>query len=102
MQFCPKCDNVLLIKKKKVKVTSSKKKKSEEEQIQKFLFCPGCGHEQAFEEDAHKDTYTLSVKLDHSQKDKTLVIEGPKKEITITDEEREANEDLFQDLPEMD
>jgi DNA-directed RNA polymerase subunit M/transcription elongation factor TFIIS len=102
MQFCPKCDNVLLIKKKNVKVTSSKKKKSEEDQIQKFLFCPGCGFEQAFEEETHKETYTLSVKLDHSQKDKTLVLEGPKKEITITDEEREANEDLFQDLPEMD
>jgi DNA-directed RNA polymerase subunit M/transcription elongation factor TFIIS len=102
MEFCPKCENVLLIKKKKVKVASSKKKKAEEEQIQKFLYCPGCGYEQEFEVDAHKETYTLSVKLDHSQKDKTLVLEGPKKEITITDEEREANEDLFQDLPEMD
>ncbi|NMC04102.1 MAG: hypothetical protein GYA24_02760 [Candidatus Lokiarchaeota archaeon] len=91
-----------MIKKKKVKVPSSKKKKTEEEQVKKFLFCPGCGYEQEFEDEAHKEKYTLSVKLDHSQKDKTLVLDGPKKEVTITDEEREANEDLFQDLPEMD
>ncbi len=102
MLFCPKCENVLLIKKKKVKVTSSKKKKSEEEQVQKILYCPGCGYEREFEAETHKDRYTLSTKLDHSEKDKTLVLEGPKKEITITDEEREANEDMFQDLPEMD
>nr|MDO8115084.1 hypothetical protein [Candidatus Sigynarchaeota archaeon] len=97
MEFCPKCENVLLVKKKKTKVTS-KKKKSEEEQMQKFLYCPSCGYEAPFEEETHKERYTLSVRLGHTEKDKTLVLDEPKKDIKITDEEREANEDLFQDL----
>ncbi|HME55941.1 MAG TPA: hypothetical protein VKM55_27305 [Candidatus Lokiarchaeia archaeon] len=98
MEFCPTCDNVLLVRKKKTKVSSSKKKKSDDESVQKFLFCPSCGYEVEFNDEVHKDRYTLSVKLDHSQKDKTRILEAPREDIKITDEEREANEDLFQDL----
>ena len=98
MEFCPTCDNVLLVRKKKIKVTSSKKKKSDEEVSQKFLYCPSCGYEVEFKDDVHKDRYTLSVKLDHSHKDKTRILEAPREDIKITDEEREANEDLFQDI----
>ena len=97
LEFCPACDNVLLVKKKKVKVSSSKKKKSDEE-TQKYLYCPSCGYEVEFNDDVHAQKYTLSVKLDHSQKDKTRILEEPREDIKITDEEREANEDLFQDL----
>jgi DNA-directed RNA polymerase subunit M/transcription elongation factor TFIIS len=98
LEYCPTCDNVLLVRKKKTKVASSKKKKSEEEVAQKFLYCPSCGYEVEFKDEVHKDRYTLSVKLDHSHKDKTRILQAPKEDLKVTDEEREANEDLFQDI----
>nr|MDO8119681.1 hypothetical protein [Candidatus Sigynarchaeota archaeon] len=97
MQFCPKCDNVLLIKKKKGKPVSSGKKKSkkDESDVSKILYCSSCGFEAPFDEE-HKELYTLSVKLDHSQKDKTLVLGAGDEALKVSEEEREANEDFFQ------
>ncbi len=88
---------MLLIKKKKGKPVSTGKKKSkkDESEIVKMLYCPSCGFEAPFD-DEHKKLYTLSVKLDHSQKDKTLVMESGDEALKVSEEEREANEDFFQ------
>lgn len=76
MQFCPKCENLMLVKsKKKVKV----------------LLCTSCGFEMPFS-DEHKDHFLLVHPIEHGAKDKTHVAEveaGP----TVTDDDRELMDD---------
>lgn len=96
MQFCPECENVLLVKKKKVKVAAKGKKKTPTEELQKFLYCASCGYEAPFEEE-NKRSYLLSVKIEHSEKDKTMVLEEPTQGLKISEEDREAQEDYFED-----
>ncbi|MEX2681290.1 MAG: hypothetical protein Q6373_006800 [Candidatus Sigynarchaeota archaeon] len=76
MQFCEKCDNVMLIRKKgKAKV----------------LQCPSCGHQMPFD-DEHKKLYTISTVIEHGAKDMTHVAEevtGP----SVTEDDRELIED---------
>jgi DNA-directed RNA polymerase subunit M/transcription elongation factor TFIIS len=86
-------------KKSSSRKKSSKAKKTDDVEDEKFLYCPSCGYEAPFEENAHKDLYTLSTKLDHSSKDKTVVLSENADTLKVTEEEREANEDLFQ--PEL-
>ncbi len=75
MQFCDKCDNIMLIKRKgKAKV----------------LQCPSCGHQMPFN-DEHKKLYTIATVIEHGAKDMTHVAEetpGP----TVTDDDRELLE----------
>ena len=76
MEFCPKCENLML-------VTSKKKVK--------FLQCTSCGFEMPFT-DEHKELYTLVHAIEHGAKDKTHIAEieaGP----TVTDDDREQMDD---------
>jgi DNA-directed RNA polymerase subunit M/transcription elongation factor TFIIS len=76
VQFCPKCDNVLLVKRKgKGKV----------------LQCPSCGHEMPFKEE-HKKLYTMAKVIEHGAKDLTHVTEE-KTTPTVTDDDRDLIDD---------
>ncbi|MHA1998747.1 MAG: hypothetical protein ACTSU9_11545 [Promethearchaeota archaeon] len=88
-KFCPKCDNVLLVKKKKDKSKNGGEKK-------KMLFCSSCGYEMPFDSEKDKAAYTLKERLAKSSRDKTLIVLGAVDDGTsITEEIREANEEYF-------
>lgn len=87
LKFCPKCDNFLMVKRK----GKSKDKKKNP----KYLTCGSCGHEEPFEEEKDKDLYTLSEQIDHSN-DKTAILLTTVGKGKLTEEERDANEWLFE------
>lgn len=83
MQFCPECENVMLVKRKgKTKV----------------LQCPSCGHEMPFSEE-HKKLYTMAKVIEHGAKDLTHVAQektGP----VVTEDDRELFDDDEVESPE--
>ncbi|MHA1372626.1 MAG: hypothetical protein ACTSWN_15435 [Promethearchaeota archaeon] len=87
MKFCPVCDNFMLIK----KVTNGKKSK----ETKRIFYCPSCNYEEPFDE-KDRDIYKIKEKIQHDGKDKTVVtVAAVVNGATVTEEDREANEDLF-------
>ncbi|MBD3185309.1 DNA-directed RNA polymerase subunit M [Candidatus Bathyarchaeota archaeon] len=86
MKFCPKCDNVLLIRRKK----DSKGKV-------KVLRCDSCGYEEPFgSSDEDKSSYTIKEKIQKTGKEKTMIVLGTMhKGSTVSEEMREAQEEYF-------
>jgi DNA-directed RNA polymerase subunit M/transcription elongation factor TFIIS len=76
VQFCDKCDNVMLVKHNKNKIV---------------LQCSSCGAEIPFKNE-HKKLYTISAVLEHGAKDMTHVVQEPSIPI-VTEEDREFIED---------
>ncbi|MHA1791783.1 MAG: hypothetical protein ACTSVI_04000 [Promethearchaeota archaeon] len=88
MKFCPKCDNILLVK----KITTKKKGKEKQE---KYLYCSSCGYSEAFDKDKDSESYTIKEKIERSGKDKTVILLTSVDNGKITEDEREALEDFF-------
>ncbi|MHA1792909.1 MAG: hypothetical protein ACTSVI_09720 [Promethearchaeota archaeon] len=84
MNFCPKCDNIMLVKRKKSR---------------KVLYCPSCGYEDDSLE-VNKDEYIIRHVVMHSDRDKTIVLMQSISNDKISEDERDANEDFFK--PDMD
>ncbi|MBD3186346.1 hypothetical protein GF325_05915 [Candidatus Bathyarchaeota archaeon] len=87
MLYCPKCDNILIIKRK----GKAKDKKARK----KVLFCPSCGYEAPFEE-KDKKAFVLAEKLEKTGKEKTAILLNGAVNDKLTEEEREAYEWLFE------
>jgi len=75
LEFCPKCDAMLVPKKENGK---------------SYLICRKCN----FKKEIKGEEYKLSVKIPHTDKEKIAVIEGESR-IKISEEEREAFEDYY-------
>ena len=78
MQFCPKCENMMIIKKGKVKT----------------MKCSSCGYSRPFDSNTDKHEYTMKNKIERSSKDLTMVV-GHTASRVVTEEDREANEWMF-------
>jgi DNA-directed RNA polymerase subunit M/transcription elongation factor TFIIS len=84
MQFCPNCDNVLLVRTKQKK---------------KYLACT-CGYQVAFDKE-FEDQYTITNKGAAGSEALTLIVPAKVKDADkVTDEDREANDDLFEPYEE--
>jgi DNA-directed RNA polymerase subunit M/transcription elongation factor TFIIS len=86
MKFCPKCENVLVIK----------RIKKGKEAGQKQMECAACGYSEPFDENA-RESYTIRAPIKKTGKEKTLVIASAKVEEPgmTTEEFRESNEWQF-------
>ncbi|WEU39936.1 MAG: DNA-directed RNA polymerase subunit M [Candidatus Odinarchaeum yellowstonii] len=82
MEFCPKCEALLLPKKVGNKV---------------ILFCKKCGFESEAKEGVD---YKLVVNIPHTEKDKIDVIKLSVKK-RVSEEEREAFEDYYRGIEEV-
>ena len=58
----------------------------------KILQCTSCGYEMPFNEEEHKELYTLVHAIQHGAKDKTHVTEVDTSP-TVTDDDRELMDD---------
>ena len=63
LEFCPKCEGLLMPKKQKSKTV---------------FYCPHCGFEQKPKKKTAND-YKVVWKIEHTPKDEIIVVEGPKK-----------------------
>ena len=78
MEFCPKCENLMLVKIKKKNT--------------KVLECTSCGFEMPFSDEKHKENFVLVHSIKHGAKDKTHVTEVDASP-TVTDDDRELMDD---------
>jgi DNA-directed RNA polymerase subunit M/transcription elongation factor TFIIS len=83
MMFCPKCDNLLRVKKDK------------KNGGKKTISCTSCDFSDDFKDDRDRSSFIISEKMYRSSKDKTIVMTKTVKDDGITEDEREANEWLF-------
>jgi len=89
MKFCEKCDNFMIVK--------AKGKSKDKKNRKLFLVCPSCGYEEPFHREKDKDLYVISQKIHHGSQDKTAILLTDTDNHKISEEEREANEWLFED-----
>ncbi len=78
MQFCPKCENLMLVKDKKKG---------------KILQCTSCGYETPFDNNKHKELYTIVQTIKHGSKDKTHIIKKANRGPSVTEDDRELMDD---------
>lgn len=86
LEFCPKCEGLLMPKKEKSKTV---------------FYCPHCGFEQKPKKKTTND-YKVVWKIEHTPKDEIIVVEGPKK-LGKKDKElmKEEMEDYYRSMLEF-
>lgn len=76
VQFCPKCNNILIPKKGK-----------------KILYCRACDCEYKF---TSKDEYKIIKKIQHSESEKApIIVEESERRKKISEDDRKAFEEFF-------
>ena len=90
MEFCEKCDNFLKVK----------KEKNGKGVIKKTIYCSSCGHQKPFMKEKDAENFTISQKMNRTEKDKTAVLTTTVSGIVVTEDDREAIEWLFESTEE--
>jgi DNA-directed RNA polymerase subunit M len=82
LEFCPKCEGLLMPKKQKSKTV---------------FYCPHCGFEQKPKKKTEND-YKVVWKIEHTPKDEIIVVEGKKRGKKDKELMKEEMEDYYRSM----